>query len=484
MGREIELKFELLSEDVPLLPKLPILAHPPARAESQLTVYYDTAKAALRRKGFSLRVRSTEGGFIQTVKPLDSGAGLFARDEWEQKVASIEPDLDALSDTPLHRLAETGRLKKLVPAVRSEMRRTTWLLNYKSSMVAVDLDEGTIAAGPVSDSVTELELELLRGDDNQLVEAARSIADHVPLRLGVLSKAERGFALADGSFGKFTKAGPVVVDAGMSIGDGFAAIVQSCLKHFRRNEPVVVQRRQVEALHQARVAMRRLRSAFSLFKPVAADEEYEAIRQELRWFTGLLGDARNLDVYLQREDLEKQPPELLRRREEAYDIIVAALSSSRFLKLMFDLMAWLATGSWRSGRKALRPLLPFAARRLDRMWRAIEAAGDLAAMDDTSRHELRIQIKKLRYGLEFFRNLYPAAAQRQKQFAAAVEQLQETLGQLNDIATAQLLAAPVEDGDDAPEPVAETESPQRLVAESERCLRRLKEIGPYWSAAP
>jgi inorganic triphosphatase YgiF len=479
MGREIELKFELENQSIHLVPKLPILAASPFQAQSQLTIYYDTRKGKVRQNGFSLRVRSTERGFVQTVKPLDSGAALFARDEWEHSVPSIEPDLSALSETPLGELAAAGRLKKVVPVIRSEVRRTSWRMKHQSSLIAVDLDEGSMRAGEASNSFTELELELISGDAADLVEAARSMVEHVPMRLGVLSKAERGFALADGSLGKFSKAPPVKGDAGMSIADGFAAIAQSCLQHFRRNEPVVIAHRQVESLHQTRVAMRRLRSAFSLFKPVVTDEAYETLRQELRWFTNLLGEARNLDVYLATKNLAEQPSDLLRRREEAYDVIVEALNSPRFLKMMFDLVAWAATGSWRSSKKANKRLLPFARRRLDKIWDPINVTPDLETIDDEARHELRIQIKKLRYGLEFFRPLF-APSKEQKQFSASLEELQESLGRLNDMVTAEQLVPIDEHRGPVADPAADAETSQRLVAQSQRYLRRLRKTGPYW----
>ena len=391
---------------------------------------------------------------------------------------SIEPDVGALDHSPLRELARSRRLANLEPAIRSEVRRTHWLVEHNGSAIAVDLDEGAVRSGGASDDFTELELELVKGDESDLVAAARAIADQVPVRIGVLSKAGRGFALADGSLGKVSKAGPVAVRPDMSVAEGFTVIVQSCLGHFRRNEPIVVERRQVEALHQARVAMRRLRSAFSLFKPVIADTEYEVLRQELRWFTNLLGEARNLDVYLQRPDLpQPPPPELLARREQAYDVAIEALGSKRFLALMFDLVAWLATGRWLSAKKAKRPLLPFASRRLDRMWARIAPTGDLAEIDEDSRHELRIEVKKLRYGLEFFRALYPDEAKRQKQFGAAVEDLQELLGQLNDIVTAQLFAPQMA----APARVEQAKSEEQLIAEADACLRRLRKVGPYWS---
>ncbi|MBA3527016.1 MAG: CHAD domain-containing protein [Sphingomonas sp.] len=484
MAQEIELKFELASENVPLLTTLPILAPSTARAVPQLTIYYDSPKANVRRHGFSLRVRSADGSFVQTVKPLESSAALFAREEWECQVQSIEPDVGALADSPLRELARGRRLKTLVPVIRSEVRRTSWLLNHNGSAISVDLDEGSMVADGASDSFTELELELLKGNQADLLETARAIAGGVPVRLGVLTKAERGFALADGSLGRVTKARPVAVAPAMSVADGLTVIVQACLTHFRRNESIVALRRQPEALHQTRVAMRRLRSAFSLFKPVAADDEYEVLRQELRWFTNLLGDARNLDVYLQRDDVpQEQSPELLRRREQAYDTIIASLDSERFLKLMFDLVAWLASGRWRSSKKAQKPLLPFAGKRLDRMWGRVAGVGELATMDDSERHGLRIEVKKLRYGVEFFRGLYPAAASTHKQFAQSVEELQEVLGELNDIVTAQLLAAQSDVFDELVVAVVEGDPTRELVARSEQCLARLREIGPYWSAA-
>lgn len=475
MGREVELKFELKGDDAPLVPKLPILADADGSTQQQLTVYYDTRKGQVRREGFSLRVRSTASGFVQTVKRLGSAAALFARDEWEQGVASIEPDPEAIGQTPLARMAASGRLKTLVPVIRSEVSRTSWQVNYRDSVIAFDLDEGRMAAGDASDGFTELELELIRGDAATLVEAARGMFAHVPLRLGVLTKADRGFALADNTLRRYSKAGPVAVAADMSIADGFAQIAQACLKHFRRNEPLIVARRQVEALHQSRVAMRRLRSAFSLFKPVAADAAYDQIRQELRWFTALLGDARNLDVYLTALPQAERPPEMLERREDAYDTIIDALDSPRFLTLMFEIVAWTGTGPWRSRKKANRPLAPFARRRLTRIWEGIDATGDLGAISDEARHELRIQIKKLRYGLEFFRALFEPTKQ-QKRFFAEVENLQESLGLLNDMVTAQeLFAAPEGDPD-----CVTAETPEQLVEESRRHLRQLRKIGPYW----
>src|SRR5688572_27892296 len=99
---------------------------------------------------------------------------------------------------------------------------------------------------------------------------------------------------------------------------GFAAIAQSCLRHFRLNEPLIIKHREPDALHQARVAMRRLRSALSLFRPAVFDADFPGLREELRWFTGQLGHARNLDVLLLREVPDEAREVIVDDRKRAY----------------------------------------------------------------------------------------------------------------------------------------------------------------------
>ena len=258
-------------------------------------------RARFRKLGYSLRVRSTGGGFVQTVKSTGDSAGLFDREEWEFPVDSIEPDLGKLKGLPLEPLSRSGKLRKVAPVVRTEVHRTSWRIEQGQSAIQVDLDEGKIDAGERSRPLCELELELLSGEAEELLRLARDIADQVPVRIGVLSKAERGFALAAGKLDKVHKAGAVAVESGMTIAEAFAVIANDCIQHYRLNEPLVIAKCDADALHQTRVAMRRLRSAFTLFRPVLRGAGYERLRMELRWFTAQLGDARNLDVYLERD---------------------------------------------------------------------------------------------------------------------------------------------------------------------------------------
>jgi triphosphatase len=475
---EIELKLEIERGDVPLIAASPLLASAQCNGANQVTVYYDTADGSLRKQGHSLRVREAQGRFVQTVKPMTASAGLFARAEAECEIGSIEPDMAAAHAVLPDSLKPRDELQ---PVVRSAVRRTSWRVARGGSTIAVDLDEGTIIGGARSQDFTELELELLSGDPRELLALARALTAQVPARIGVLSKAERGFALAHGLLDRVNKAAAVDVTRAMTVTEAFAVIVNACLRHYRLNEPLVVARREAEALHQARVAMRRLRSAFSLFKSAIADHDFPRLREELRWFTAQLGDARNLDVYLGRDLAPNERRAVAGRREQAYDQVLVAMNSERVRTLILDLVAWLAVGAWRSGRRATRPIASYASRRLTTVWLSIAHAGHtICEMDEHRRHELRIQIKKMRYAIEFLRGVYPKAAKQQRRFANAVEELQESLGRLNDLATARSLREVDEDEDWL---IEEPEGQQDL-RQSERHFRNLIKAGPFWKLRP
>lgn len=310
-----------------------------------------------------------------------------------------------------------------------------------------------------------------------VVRPARHIAAEVPAKLGVMSKVERGFAVADDKLGKVVKAEGVPLHGEMNVGQGFAMIVGACLRHFRLNEPVVIERRKVEALHQARVAMRRLRSAFSLFRPAVSDEEFDGIQDELRWFTGELGDARNLDVYLQRDLAHDERSRVQEKRKQAYDDAIAAMESPRSRMLMLDLVAWAALGKWRGQAIAGRPLKPFLDHRIDRLWAKVRHSRKLRKSDDERRHRLRIQVKKLRYALEFAEGLHHSAAEDGNRFARAIQDLQDALGHLNDAVVARTLVPA--DGW-LIEPNESTAEEQAFLDQAEQHLDQLRKIGPYW----
>ncbi|TFZ59788.1 CYTH and CHAD domain-containing protein [Methylorubrum sp. Q1] len=454
--REIELKLECEPSDLAVLQDHPLLREASVQGEAELaSVYFDTPDRQLHAAGLGLRVRESKGRFVQTLKA--EGDGLFDRPEWEQPVERSEPDRAALADTPFARRVAADAV--LEPLFTTRITRRTYLVEQGDSRIEVALDLGRIEAPTAGDrivSICEIELELKEGIASDVFALAYAIAALVPVRLGVRSKAERGYALAAGKLDRVRKSEPVPLRDDMSAAEAFRAVAHACLRHMRINEDILLKGRDADALHQMRVAIRRLRSAFSLFGDLVDDPLGVRIRAELKAATEPLGRARNLDVFLATilpAERERHPDEVgllgLERqledeRAKAYRDIATLLRSDAWRMLLLDLIGWINAGPWlrdeSPGRVSLReePARVFAARELDRRRRQVKRRGrHLDDLDPEERHRVRIAAKKLRYGAEFFAPLFPGkkAGKRHGAFGKALSDLQDHLGALNDIAT-------------------------------------------------
>lgn len=440
MPQEVELKLDLSADAAHDLIASDILG-----AEAQLhrlrTPYFDTPDRVLLENGFTLRIRDAGNSRIQTVKAAGSAAaGLFARPEWERPVESDQPLLD---DTNPLRSLLGERIRDMAPVFEVQVERRIWNVQWEGALIEVVLDRGQVVAGERTAPICEIELELKQGRPAALFSLARRLGENAPLRLGVVNKAERGFRLL-GPVEYAFKSGPVELEESHEAAEAFRRIAGACVRQFRLNEPFVEQRIP-EALHQARVALRRLRSAFSIFAPMLSGEAFARLREETKWLANTLGDARDLDVMLA-DGLggEAARPQLERAREEAYDSAAAALDSARARALMLDLSEWLAHGDWLTAQESAgvrgESVREYASSALDRFRRKVKKHGrNLETLSDEERHTVRKDAKKLRYAAEFFAILYKDKRNRRRarKFLAALEALQDRLGALNDLAMAE-----------------------------------------------
>jgi len=439
---EIELKLEIDAADAGRVAAAPVLAGLTGETRELLSTYFDTPGEDLRRKGYGLRIRRTGRKRIQTVKAEgEAAAGLFVRPEWECVVKGDRPVLDANAG-PLADLFAPDVLATLAPLFETRVTRTVFEPVIEGAAIELALDIGEAAAGPRRAPLSEVELELKSGSPRALFDLARRLDEHVPLRLGVRSKSEAGYGLTGDGKPRAVKAEPIALDRTGDARDAFAAIAHSCIRQFRLNEGAVMTAGGAGPVHQARVGLRRLRSAFSLFKPLLAGDERAALLQlELKWLAAELGEVRNLDVLIPRMS-DSARRQLETARAQALEHVRVALASARTRLLMIDLAEWLAIGDWRvdpaDPALAARLAPDFAADVLDRHRRRIKKRGKhLVKLDDEHRHEVRIEGKKLRYAAEFFGSLYPGkkARRRHKAFVSAIEDLQDALGELNDFVT-------------------------------------------------
>jgi inorganic triphosphatase YgiF len=302
ISREVELKLELPIAEAARLPERSFnrLEGNQGIKQHLVSVYFDTGKHALRKHGLTLRIRSGGKRRIQTIKAVDTASAcIFDRLEWETEIKGDKPDLIAATRTPVGDVLHGSRASKLLaPIFKTVVDRTTWNVKHGGSEIEVALDEGRVSAHGSTRPIAEVEFELKRGSPTDLFALARSLDCVKDLEIGVLSKSERGYALVDGDEPRSFKAEPIALEPNLSAAEAFQNIARACIRHFRLNEPLLIARRSAEPLHQARVAIRRLRSALSLFEPVVTDQKYKRLKRRLRDVSHQFGEARNLDVYI------------------------------------------------------------------------------------------------------------------------------------------------------------------------------------------
>ncbi len=482
---EVELKLEYEYADRDRLIASPLLGGGGGEAKHLAATYFDTPDLQLHRAGYALRIRKDGTERVQTVKASSSKtAGLFVRGEWERPVRSDRPIIDARAG-PLEQLLDETVRARIAPIFTTHVERHSGPVEQGGTQIEYAIDGGEVRAGQRSTTLSELELELISGSPQHLFDLARRLSETIPLRLGVQSKSGRGYALIGRSPALSAKAEPVLLDGAMNAGEAFAAIVGNCISQYRLNEALLLDHGGVEAIHQARVALRRMRSAFSLFKPLLADDDRAAsLTDGLRWLAGELGNIRDIDVLIPRLQPAARETVAAIRSGNLTDL-QKLLGTSRARLLPIDLAEWLAMGTWQRAPAdpALRDqnIAIFAGDRLDRLRKRIRRKGKgLASLSDENRHEVRKDAKKLRYAADFLVSLYPGRKPRRRldQLLDRIEALQDKLGQLNDIAAAPELLARL--GLHLELPVIGKKERKRLLAEAEDCFDALVDTKRFW----
>lgn len=481
---EIELKLQMSAGSADLIEASELLPRKP-RPVQQRSVYFDTPDRALAAAGMSLRIRQIKQRRIQTIKAAGtSAAGLFERPEWEIPVSDEVPVID--DTTPIQSLLGS-KAGDLTQVFEIDMARRTWNITKGDAAIEVVMDRGTISAGERHSSVCEMELELKSGSPEALFDLARRLDEAAPVRLGVMTKAERGYLLAQ-ALQRSVKAEPVPLAPEFTAAEAFQRIIQACIRQFRLNEDLLLPARTPEPLHQARVALRRMRSAFTIFKPVLGVDAAHDLREGLRRLAGELGPARDLDVLLQRARPGRLRDRLRAEREAAYDRVEEVLTLASSRSLMLDLIEWVSSGPWLTDPAAEEarnlPAREFAADALSRFRRKVKKGGrDLENVEDEARHDLRKDAKKLRYAAEFFVPLFGGKGEKssQKKFVAALEGVQDQLGALNDLATApQVLERLGVDDDPEASALLAGGKKKPLIAAAAAAHGNLIEADRYW----
>ena len=198
---EIELKLLLSKEDLERLLTLDFMVQAVREGSRKVrhlvSTYYDTQELTLKEHGIAYRVRDKgDGSFEATVKTQkQSAGGLSERLELNLPLAEAQPVLDGFAALGLG-----FELSELAPCgvqalFTVDVQRITYILDYAGAVCELAIDKGAIRCGEKSDSIDEVEIELLEGEVQALLEIKERIAAAVTLRAEERSKFARGLAL-------------------------------------------------------------------------------------------------------------------------------------------------------------------------------------------------------------------------------------------------------------------------------------------------
>lgn len=456
--REEELKFAVHGRfELPDLPAALGTGHQiEGRGRLVLTaVYYDTADLRLARLGITLRYRTGEGGPPWHLK-LPKGAtsaGATVREE-----IAVDGPVEGPPAALTGLVTAWIRTAPLVPVATLRTDRDVYLIRDGDNTVLAELVDDTVEVsdgrGVLADGAgvrtTFREIEVERRADGARADQAIAAAARALTSAGAVGGA--GTPKLVRALGRRATAPPDLPVAGeLTPRASAAAAIAFVLRRSARRlleYDVRVRREEPDAVHQARVCCRRLRSDLRTFGPLVDADWAAPIDAELRWLAAVLGGPRDAEVLRDRlrttaatdplapvdgTALARIDAVLGDRQRRALGDLGTALDSDRYpalLDLLIDTVREPETVELASQQAVW--VLPAM---VEVVWDKLASrAGKLQPDDpDDTWHAARIRAKRARYAAEAVAPVIGAPATR---LAKACASVQEVLGEHQDAAIA------------------------------------------------
>ena len=459
-------------------------------------VFWDTPGLTIGRQGIGFAIETVGRRKHQLLRPIGiapTGGRILAPVAVPLEGDRLDPA--RLAFVPGIDVGQVARLLPgdLVPVLALDLHRTVWQVQWGETRMSLTLERAEIEATAGRLAPCQLELMLQAGPAVGLYEFAAKLHRDLPFQLATHDAVQQAYRLVAGEDWWPVEAGkPPVIESSMTVEQGVLAIGKAAVSDLRIEIAGLDQAMTEDQIHRARVALRRLRSILSVFGKALPDGPRRALSRELATLASALGHAREWAVFM----ATTLPPLLAALgderglkglgftaavlRERAAAEAYAAVMASDFMGLSLRLAAWFDADLWPEppGAEAAallaEPLGRYALALLRKGHKRFLAAGaHLSGAAAGELHGLRIDAKRLRYITEFFRPLFPGKPARR--YIAALRDIQDILGTLNDAVVARGLAAKLAAHDDkhgartaglvAGWSAAETETARRRFAE-------------------
>lgn len=293
MTIEIELKFIATPEAAEKLAStLAAMPHQHVAARELTNIYYETDDNQLRRWDMGLRIRGVDQRYEMTLKTSGKTVGgLHQRPEYNVDLNAPELDIALLPAEIWPQDTDVAALQqRLEPLFSTHFQREMWLVQFLDSEIEVAFDRGTVAAGEFSEPLYEVELELKQGSRTDLLNLAAKLVDMGGLRLGSLSKAARGYQLAQGNAPRPLRTFSLLkIPAKATVEQGMINALSAGLNHWQYHEEVWL-RGNPAAKAAVQEALETLRQTFALFGALVPRKASSDLRQKLTRIEELLAN--------------------------------------------------------------------------------------------------------------------------------------------------------------------------------------------------
>jgi triphosphatase len=430
-------------------PLPPGMALGPESVRNMVDTYFETDDWRLMRAGYALRVRRCGDRLEATMKALDGGDGSHRRRrEISDAITPGDPQraIERASGPLADRIHAVAGRRVLGPILEIRTRRRVRPLivdGCPAGELALDRTVIPGGAGAESARLERVEVEVGEGTVDALAPFVEALEAGCLLQPAACSKLETGMRALGIAPSALPDLGPTAIDDSVTARAVALAALRRSFAALLACEPGTRLGDDIEALHQMRVATRRLRAALRLFADTLPARA-RGFHRTLGWIGGWLGAVRDLDVQLDRlrtwrgemaprdtAALEAVAVLLRRRRLRARQRMLSGLDSHRYERFMAAFTAFLQHPPRRGTPLARMPILAVAPDLITRRYRRVMKGGDaiVSASPPSEYHALRIRCKRLRYALEFHAEVYVKPV---RALLRALIDLQDLLGNHQD----------------------------------------------------